>query len=51
MIRGEVKSAIKMKLAGGFDGVLFAKNNAALQLIRIEQKNSLGSLAAIAGNL
>lgn len=50
MIRGEVKSAIKMKLAGGFDGVLFAKNNAPLQLIRIEQTENLGFMATTGRN-
>ena len=50
MIRGEVKSAIKMKLAGGFDGVLFAKNNAPLQLIRIEQTENIGLMATTERN-
>ncbi|HSI74505.1 MAG TPA: VCBS repeat-containing protein [Lunatimonas sp.] len=49
MIRGEVKSTIKMKLAGGADGILFAKNNAPLQLIRIEQNEELGFMATTAG--
>nr|MBI1230506.1 hypothetical protein [Cytophagales bacterium] len=48
MIRGEVKSAVKMKLAGGFEGVLFAKNNAPLQLIRIEKHENLGFMASSA---
>jgi len=45
MIRGEVKSAIKMKLAGGHEGILFAKNNDFLQLIRVEKKENLGLMA------
>lgn len=48
MIRGEVKSALKMKLAGGADGILFAKNNAPLQLIRIEQNEKLTLMASTA---
>jgi len=49
MIRGEVKAAIKMKLAGGSEGILFAKNNAPLQLIRIGQSEKLGFIAMKAG--
>ncbi|WP_154859526.1 VCBS repeat-containing protein [Cyclobacterium xiamenense] len=45
MIRGEVKSAKKMKLAGGQEGVLFAKNNDHLQLLRIEQPEKFGLTA------
>ncbi|WP_202928108.1 VCBS repeat-containing protein [Cyclobacterium salsum] len=45
MIRGEVKSAKKMKLADGNEGVLFAKNNDFLQLIRIERKQNLNFAA------
>ncbi|MEX2592919.1 MAG: VCBS repeat-containing protein [Anditalea sp.] len=35
MIKGEVKSAQKMNLAGGHEGILFAKNKDYLQLIKI----------------
>ncbi|CAN5383714.1 VCBS repeat-containing protein [soil metagenome] len=35
MIKGEVKSAQKIKLAGGHEGILFAKNNDYLQLVKI----------------
>ncbi|WP_162417179.1 VCBS repeat-containing protein [Cyclobacterium roseum] len=42
MIRGEVKSAKKLKLAGGQAGVLFAKNNDFLQLLRIESQENFG---------
>jgi hypothetical protein len=45
IIRGEVKSALKMKLAGGHEGILFAKNNDFLQLIRVEKKENLGLMA------
>lgn len=45
MIRGEVKSAKKMKLADGNEGILFAKNNDFLQLIRIEKKQNLNFTA------
>ncbi|MDN3689452.1 VCBS repeat-containing protein [Cyclobacterium jeungdonense] len=45
MIRGEVKSAKKMKLADGNEGILFAKNNDFLQLIRIERKQNLNFTA------
>ncbi|MBD3628942.1 VCBS repeat-containing protein [Cyclobacterium sp.] len=45
MIRGEVKSAKKMNLAGGDEGILFAKNNDFLQLIRIEKKENLNLTA------
>jgi hypothetical protein len=34
-IKGEVKSAHKVRLAGGEEGILFAKNNDYLQLIKI----------------
>lgn len=49
MIQGEVKAAIKMKLAGGSEGILFAKNNAPLQLIRIGQSEKLGFIATTSG--
>tara|TARA_R110000823_G_scaffold211018_1_gene341390 strand:- start:3343 stop:6693 length:3351 start_codon:yes stop_codon:yes gene_type:complete len=35
MVKGEVKAAIKMKLAGGNEGILFAKNNDNLQLLQL----------------
>jgi enediyne biosynthesis protein E4 len=37
MVNGEVKMAKKMKLSGGQEGVLFAKNNDYLQLLRISK--------------
>lgn len=35
MINGEVKAARKIKLSGGQEGILFAKNNDYLQLVKI----------------
>ena len=37
MIKGEVKSAKKMRLANGETGILFAKNNDYLQLVKIKK--------------
>lgn len=45
MIRGEVKSAKTVKLADGDQGILLAKNNDFLQLIRIERKQDLNFTA------
>ena len=36
MVKGEVKSAKKMRLPNGQEGILFAKNNDYLQLMRIK---------------
>ncbi|MBJ6367464.1 VCBS repeat-containing protein [Snuella sedimenti] len=38
MIKGEVKAAKKMRLANGETGILFAKNNDYLQLVRIKKE-------------
>ena len=35
MVKGEVKAAMKIKLSGGQEGILFAKNNDYLQLVKI----------------
>ncbi|MDX1701957.1 MAG: VCBS repeat-containing protein, partial [Melioribacteraceae bacterium] len=35
MVKGEVKAVKKIKLAGGHEGILFAKNNDYLQLLKI----------------
>ncbi|MEZ4992913.1 MAG: VCBS repeat-containing protein [Saprospiraceae bacterium] len=35
MVKGEVRAARKLRLAGGYTGVLFAKNNDYLQLIKM----------------
>jgi hypothetical protein len=48
MIRGEEKAATKIKLAGDYEAILFAKNNSPLQLIRIEKHENLGFMASSA---
>jgi hypothetical protein len=35
MVKGEIKAMEKLRLAGGQQGILFAKNNDYLQLMKI----------------